>query len=172
MTKPVKILFLDIDGVVLPNRAAYLSNQTRDPFWTVFDPSAVGMLNEACSRNNWKIVLHSSWIRTAHLDKFHGGDVVGHCINQGINANNFYHEPYCDRDIRYRYDRITEYLARHPEIAQYVIVDDDPLDRDNGHLSGNFILTNPDEGLTVKILNKLSTGSFPRGTDYEQDLGL
>lgn len=78
-----KVLFLDIDGVVLPGRAYNLPNQTR-PIVKVFDPCAVSLLNTACKKQGRKIVLHSSWIRTKlwTVGVTGPGDVHDHCIEQ------------------------------------------------------------------------------------------
>lgn len=54
-----RILFLDIDGVLLPGRAYMLPNQTNNPYVTVFDPCAVSMLNDALRKQKRKIVVHS-----------------------------------------------------------------------------------------------------------------
>ena len=150
------ILFLDIDGVVLPGRAYTLPNQTFDPFVTIFDPCSVSLLNEACKSAGFKIVLHSSWIRTKFIDILPRGDVVAHCINQGIKAEYFHPtDPYCNRDISYRYDRIKEWLNRHPEAEDNFVILDDESTPEGDPLERYLIQTNFDEGITLEIRRKL-----------------
>lgn len=152
-----KVLFLDIDGVVLPGRAYMLPNQTK-PVVKTFDPCAVSMINEACRKQNRKIVIHSSWIRYFWGDDLEG-DVHGHCIAQGIDGSLFHEDLYCNRDIHWRYDRVAEWLARHPEVTDFCIVDDepDPDDRFIGHL----INTDFDEGITMQNFRRILDGTFP-----------
>lgn len=161
-----KVLFLDIDGVVLPGRAYMLPNQSEGVV-TVFDPCAVSMINKACEKQDRKIVLHTSWIRTGfwRIGVDGPGDVHEHCIAQGINPDLFHEDAYCNRDIHWRYDRVAEWLARHPEVTDFFIVDDepDPDDRFVGHL----INTDFDEGITMKQFRRLLDGTAPiKGGSY------
>jgi hypothetical protein len=155
-----KILFLDIDGVLIPSRAYMLPNQTK-PIVSTFDPCSVSLLVDAVKRSKRKIVLHSSWIRTKFLaSEVHDGDVVGHCIKQGIPSELFHDDPYCCRDTSYRYDRVTKWLTDHPDTTEYVIVDDEPVEGDY-KCKSHLIQTDFDEGITINIYNKIATGYFP-----------
>lgn len=158
-----KALFLDLDGVLLPGRAYMLPNQTK-PIVTTFDPCAVAMLNEACRKQKRKIVLHTSWIRTGfwQIGRDGPGDVHDHCITQGVNPDHFHEDAYCCRDIHWRYQRIDEWLARHPEVTDYVILDDVPPAHDDNLHAGHFIQTDFDEGITMPIFRRILDGTFPR----------
>jgi hypothetical protein len=144
-----KVLFLDIDGVVLPNKAAYLPNQTK-PLWKIFDPCAVALLNNICHRSRWKIVIHSSWLRywTVHAEAYNS--VKDYCIGQGIKAGHFHDDAECRSDISWRYDRVDEWLSRHPEITRYVILDDTAPPSDYPRID-HWIKCNADEGITLDI---------------------
>jgi len=121
--KPAKIIFLDIDGPMIPYRAMFLPGQTR--VMTVFDPIAVSFINNLCKEHGWKVVLHSSWIRIM------GGEyTLNHCINQGIKAEHFHADAYCDENINWRYTRVAKWLKDHPEVTEYAIVDDEPYQDD------------------------------------------
>lgn len=144
-----KIIFLDIDGVVLPNRADLLPNQTK-PILKVFDPCAVSLLNSACHHKRWKIVIHSSWLR------YYGGDTLQHCIDQGIKKGHFHDDHSCDGNIHWRYDRVDEWLSRHPEVTRYYILDDTKPD-DGYPRKDRWIKCNPDEGITMDIYRILAT---------------
>lgn len=159
----MKILFLDIDGVVLPGRAYMLPNQTK-PIVKVFDPCAVAMLNQACKKQGRKIVVHSSWIRYWDDEEL---NVKDHIINQGIDPDHFHEDWSCDKNLHWRYDRVSEWLARHPEVDDYVIVDDEPENNGRGlevkeRYKDHLLLTDFDEGITMKQFRRLMDGVFPR----------
>lgn len=148
-----KILFLDIDGVVLPERANYLPNQTK-PVMKVFDPCAVALLNEACHRRRWKIVIHSSWLRYAPTI----GDVtvLRHCIEQGIKVGFFHEDAMCDGNLHWRYDRVDEWLSRHSEISHYYILDDTRPDVAYPRVK-HWIECDANEGITMDVFDTLAT---------------
>ncbi len=54
----MKILFLDIDGVMKPGRSYWLPSSDRDGG---FDPLAVACVNRICERTNAKIVFNTVW---------------------------------------------------------------------------------------------------------------
>lgn len=118
-SKSQKILFLDIDGPMIPYRCLVMPGQT--PVWSVFDPVAVSLVNHLCEEHGWKIVLHSSWVRIEGGEKTHQ-----HCVNQGILRDHFHEDAWCKEYIGYRYSRVAEWLSRHPEVSTYVMVDDEP----------------------------------------------
>lgn len=144
-----QILFLDIDGPMIPYRAAWLPNQT--PVMTIFDPIAVAMINKLCEkRPELKIVLHTSWV---YLNG--GKGTLKHCIDQGIKAEYFYEpDPFVDEEIHWRYNRIAEWLERHPEVTGYVIIDDTAYEKDAGGLhhpeemNSRLVLIDYNDGIT------------------------
>lgn len=115
-----KIIFLDIDGPMIPYRCLLLEGQTR--VMTLFDPVAVGMLNHLCKKHGYKIVLHTSWVRIMG-----GKETLSHCVSQGIKPENFHEDAFCAEHIIWRYDRVAEWLIRHPETENYCILDDEPF---------------------------------------------
>lgn len=144
-----KILFLDIDGVVLPDRADLLPNQTK-PFLKVFDPCAVSLLNDICHRKRYKIVIHSSWL------KHHPpGETLAHCIAQGIKKGHFHDtEPECTGQLGWRYDRIDEWLSRHKEVTKYVILDDIPPN-EGYQRADKWVCIDPEEGITMQVYREI-----------------
>lgn len=164
---PSKIIFLDIDGPMIPYRAMLLEGQTR--VMTLFDPVAVGMLNHLCSEHGYRIVLHTSWIRIM------GGDVtMAHCVKQGIKAEHFHSDPYCKEDLHWRYDRVAEWLNRHPETDNYVILDDEPFQYGDDNLikypdgmSLHHILVNYYTGFMFSTYNDVLAMMKDQGTIHE-----
>lgn len=146
-----RILFLDFDGVMIPTRAYWLEGQTRPV--TKFDPCAVSLLNKVCEENDLKIVLVTSWRRTV-LGQI-PEDLKKHCINNGIKEE-FIHEDYqCPwKFTSSKYNDVNFWLENHPEVKDYIIVDDD-LDDEYGH-KGKIIVPVFDEGLNYDIYLKVS----------------
>lgn len=155
-----RVLFLDIDGVVLPGRAYMLPTQTHDPFVTVFDPCAVSMINEACRKQNRKIVLHSSWIRTKYIENYVNGDVISHCVAQGIKREHFHDDPYCDRDEAWRWNRVSGWLDKHPEVDDFFVLDDEKCEAD-WRWRDHVINTDFDEGITMYVFHRILDGTRP-----------
>jgi hypothetical protein len=149
----MKILFLDIDGVVLPGRAYGIPGQTH-PIVKKFDPCAVALLNAICEQAGYKIVIHSSWLR--YYAENLPGTVKDHCVEQGIKEELFHEDPHCLGTIHWRYDRVDEWLSRHPEVTEFVILDDEPC-LEGWVWASRLINTDFDEGITVEIYRRLTT---------------
>jgi HAD domain in Swiss Army Knife RNA repair proteins len=153
-----KILFLDIDGVLLPGRAYMLPNQTNNPYVTVFDPCAVSMLNKACEKQGRQIVVHSSWVK--HWSK---DEIFNHLQEQEVNTSLFHEDWYTDPQFHWRYDRVRDWMSRHKEVTDWVVVDDElaKSEEDMRFLNGHAIFTDFDEGITLKNFRQLLDGTFP-----------
>lgn len=124
--KQEKIIFLDIDGPMIPYRCMFMPGQTVP--WTVFDPVAVSMLNQLCKENGWKIVIHSTWIQVL------GGMATrDHCIAQGIGPNHFHSHAWCDEREYHRWTRVARWLNDHPETETYIMLDDDEYSPDENY---------------------------------------
>ena len=166
-----KIIFLDLDGPMIPSRAYLLENQTgvnqKMPedkqlgcVVTVFDPVAVGIINNLCAERDWKIVLHSSWVRITGGEK-----TLEHCIKQGLKAEHFHEEhPFCDEDENWRFTRIAKWLDKHPECEQYVILEDEPYKADiynyphPKNIEKHLLLIDFEDGLLMSHYRKIRDG--------------
>jgi hypothetical protein len=153
-----RILFLDIDGVLLPQRAYVLPNQTNNPYVTVFDPCAVAMLNSALAKQGRKIVVHSSWVK-----HWTAPEIFKHLLEQGVAEAHFHEDWYTDPHFHWRYDRVRDWMSRHKEVTDWVVIDDElPKSEEDGRfLNGHAIFTDFDEGITVSIYHKLLDGTYP-----------
>ena len=153
-----KVLFLDIDGVLLPGRAYMLPNQTNNPYVTVFDPCAVSMLNDALRKQKRQIVVHSSWVK--HWTK---DEIWAHLVAQGVDQDYFHEDWYTDPHFHWRYDRVRDWMSRHKEVTDWVVVDDEVPSsaEDLKFLQGHVIFTDFDEGITLKNYRQLLDGTYP-----------
>lgn len=135
-----KIIFLDIDGPLIPVRAYFLQGQT--PVVTLFDPCATSMLNKLLDADtDISIVMSSTHARSGKQ----------HIINlfelNGIDPNRLYPHP---RDwmtprkySSYRSTEIKWWLDSHPEVKDWVAIDDENL---NTELVPNFARCDAYEG--------------------------
>ena len=169
------ILFLDIDGVLLPGRAYCLSCQTK-PMVTQFDPCVVGMLNKLGSLGA-KFVIHSSWLRigvdmlNTYCQTDDIKDVKEHMVQQGL-LEKYFHE---DHSVAYRFSgtrwlAITEWLDRHPEITDYRILEDEAYPGEYGLNYDWIVQTEFNEGLTFNQYMNLRTLFEDRA--YGENYGL
>lgn len=124
MTAPIKVLFLDIDGVLNSRRTCEafggpltggFPHAFDEKNMTLFDHAAIGLIRKLCEKTDASIVLSSSW-RIIHS--------VHDCAN-GLDLPIFDRTPILNWSGRTRGDEIAAWLADHPEVTRYAIVDDD-----------------------------------------------
>jgi hypothetical protein len=154
-----KIVFLDFDGVLVPDvdaqqqtnsgltHANYLST-------VAFNPICVGNLNQLLHTTHAEVVLSTSWA------KGHSISQLSNCLmRNGIDPSNIfeYDDPsensyMTPRNKAYnRGEEIGAWLRAHPEITQWVAIDDDSTVL---HLRTNFVRTNPRAGFDAASLQK------------------
>lgn len=120
MTKNNKIIFVDIDGPMIPFRAYYLPNQTK--IVSLFDPCAVALLNKLIEESGAGIVISSTWQSQGYetcIEVFKDNGIVG-----------IFHDDWnTERKLSSsRTQEISWWLNDHPEITHYVALDDELLD--------------------------------------------
>lgn len=147
----VRVLFLDVDGVLNSNRTLLASGNFPHPHnyeqrREMFDWAAIKMLQGLCRAGNLKVVLSSSWRYGADaewLAKF--GEFLGLPIVDKT--------PTDWRPQQTRGHEIKAWLDNHVECTHYAIVDDD------GDMlpeqKTQFVQTRHEDGLTWAPFNKL-----------------
>ena len=143
----MKILFLDIDGVL--NSGAFIATKkleqslvpSKDSWWQeMLDPNAIDLLNRLLRRTEAKVVVSSSWrhaLEVEDLRRILGGvgfkgEVIGMTPKRGGLC---------------RGDRIKLWLDSVDDIESFVILDDDD---DMGGFDERLVLTDGDFGLRPK----------------------
>jgi hypothetical protein len=141
----MKVLFLDIDGVLNSHRSAYAFGGFPfdvDKHRNRFDEVAIALVRNICTASGAQIVLSSSW-RT---------DKDWQRIGRGLNLPIFDRTPYLHPGPRGA--EIAAWLAAHPEVDCYAILDDegDML----AEQKPRFVQTTHEDGLTFALAGKLA----------------
>lgn len=148
----MKILFLDIDGVL--NSARWLHDKPRKtwPFEHI-DPAAVQLLNRIVEQTGCKIVISSSW---RVLTPFRSLGMVLACRGFEFASH------IIDQTPRHGFDNrgmeIQAWLNTRFDVAQFVIVDDDS---DMAHLMPHLVKTSWQTGMdgihALEIISRLTS---------------
>lgn len=147
-----KILFLDIDGPMIPSRAAILT--PGNGIWARFDPVAVAHINDIC-KQGVKIVLSSSW-------RSHGVLYCGLALAANGIDTGFLHTFWCTKKhrgplktVQRRAAEIKEWLKEvengGEEVTHWAAIDD----IDMGEYLENFVHVNTLDGIMLKHVTKL-----------------
>ena len=136
----MKVLFLDIDGVVCLHKDKDWDNEEE-----IFDAACCRKLQEIVSATGCKLVLSSSWrlfpesIRSMfrQLKPF------------GITRENFLGRTPLRGE---RGNEIMAYLKKRPQIETFVALDDEPF-YSSAFPQDRLILTKPESGITENVKN-------------------
>lgn len=159
----MKVIFLDIDGVLLPARARVLPENLRrlssivasvsmnlprsERYPVDFDAIAVALVNRLCELSDARIVVHSDWRRVSKGNWLHQ-----HLIAQGILPSHLPEHWFALMDglNSTKANDIHSWISKHrPE--SFVIIDDHPLDRFNPDpLTDRLVLVDGVEGLLLR----------------------
>lgn len=141
---PPRVLFLDLDGVLNSTRTCLAFNgypMGLEPAAVAqFDPVAVALVRGLCRVADVSIVLSSSWRISV------GWDAIGRALDL----------PVFDRTPSLPASRgaeIARWLAEHPGVECWAILDDDP-DMLDGQLS-RFVRVDGHEGLLFRDFTRL-----------------
>lgn len=148
----MKIIFLDIDGVITSARSG----------WMNMDIYAVNFMIWLCEQLDMKIVISSTW-------RYNTNREFWNTIFMKKNIHDDYRTPSTpyDEDVPRRGGEIKAWLDNHPEVTEYLIIDDDSdiLDEQKPH----FIQTDSMEGLLfshmIEIIEKYKIGRYFKQND-------
>lgn len=116
----MKILFLDIDGV-LCTRRSHISYGKEGGLWSMWDPLACHAVKRSCI-NGVKIVISSTWRKPMHQRL-----LIKRLQEHGF-LHSYLHQDWKTKCLKsgHRGEEIEEWLDRHAgEFESYVILDDD-----------------------------------------------
>lgn len=141
----MKALFLDIDGVLVTTSSAAAHRAGAS---LPFSPAAVSNLRDIVRTLDLTVVLSSSW-------RLHEADVAV-LAGAGIVPNDVLRTPAFSRGgmIVERGEEIDAFLAAHPEVDRYAIVDD--LDDFRPHHAAHLVQTDAGGGLDDLAAQKIA----------------
>ena len=174
----MKILFLDMDGVLNSNESFHLNHlarlearEKRHDDNPAFDaefqwpmghiyPPLVERLNKIVEATDCKIVVSSAWRKISKLD-----DLGIWLTKKGFRFADRIIDRTGEDTVNARGGEIQTWLDEHPEVKQYVILDDDSADiigtyttktHPNNFVNTDFMWGLQDAGVeqAIKILNK------------------
>lgn len=150
----MKVVFLDIDGVLCTPRACFAVGDKG--IFSYLDPIACLLLKRLLVETGAKLVISSTW------RKLHPGtsfDAILSAACPGLGT--FVYYPFADEEKRkdwrtkdlpgQRGGEIQEWLDRHPEVTHFVILDDDS---DMLHLKDKLVQTDAYDGLGFRDYRK------------------
>ena len=164
-TKPCRIIFLDIDGVLNNEKTGRLMAKrypNRKPDFPSFPcdfaptyENTKNLLTIYQAFPNTHIVISSTWRK--HLSHFGIWESLLYAaVHHEAPMRLHWRDPVTPSppDARYRGEVIQLWLSRHPEVEGFVILDDV---WDMGHLSDKLVYVNDETGLTEENANDAIT---------------
>ncbi len=150
MNAPLKIIFLDFDGVMA---TAYydlimVKNERAetDEFGVLFDPVCVDNLAKIIRATGAKIVVSSDWKYLMPYEELLRMWTVRNLPDEMIDAT-----PCCSK---HRGDEIDKWIEECPDDVQYVIIDDLSAEHFNEHQLVHLLVVNPFNGLTEEVATR------------------
>ncbi len=138
------ILFLDIDGVLNTSETYKRARTWADSVESAvepFEPACVAHLNTITEQTNAQIVICSSW---RHIFTLSGLRQIFQKV--GISANVLDVTP---TSVSQRAKAVVAWLAKHPEVQHWCVLDDDICAYDNHLPNSNYLVgIDGDVGLT------------------------
>lgn len=138
-----KVIFLDIDGPMIP--ASYFLVDNMASWNRRFPETTVAVIKRLCERTGAKVVFNTT--HNIPFDKVDDIDVA--LEKQGLDREHIHPTdlatkyPQIERDLA-----VKEWLARHPEVTDWVALDDVKFTEDE-----RLIWVDPDGGLHLGHLN-------------------
>ena len=113
-----RILFLDIDGVICTDRAYFASGQDKTKtVLRTWDTIGIKLISRLCVDYDLKVVISSTWR--------HRYDVPLILLTHGFVGEFHKDEKTDGKFSSNRGQEIRMWLDDHPEVTQYIIIDDD-----------------------------------------------
>lgn len=169
-----KVFFLDLDGPVFPETRILMESESFQPYpgkidhkgWITYwkaDPLFVHFFNSLMDTYRFKTVLSTSWAKVLPLElvqevlSINGIDIDYH--DDPTTPEHFPTEPYALKKSNRAWE-IQAWLDNHPEVSDYIILDDpwsgDTLNEPCHNLDKDKIfLVNPDVGLDTDTIKDI-----------------
>lgn len=144
----MKVLFLDHDGVICLSTewgSRFKNKEGLDSVFDRFNNKAIKVLNEIIESTDCEIVVSSDWKYHGTLEQIQELYKIRGIVKSPIDYTPK-ELPSKGKFISWQTEleeirslEITHYLSEHPEITNWVAVDDMDLSEHYGPISGNFL---------------------------------
>jgi hypothetical protein len=141
---PTRVVILDIDGPMIPTTHVLVEDMA---FWDRrFPAGTIAVMNTLCAESGARIVLNT----THNTPRSDAPDIEKALVAQGLDPAHLHPSDPKTRypDLR-RAEAATDWLARHPEVTEWVAFDDAAFTQEP-----NLIWVDPDSGITLNHLNQ------------------
>lgn len=145
----MKIVFLDIDGVLCTHRSHMAFKGPKSAFMQHLDPVGVKLVESLCEESGAEIVISSTW------SEFHDmQSMLAILMNAGFSFPNFHNNWKTIKSHKYshRGEEIAQWMKMHGKPDHYVIIDDD--DRLLDSQKEFWVQTTMNDGLTYEGYKK------------------
>lgn len=158
----MKIIFLDIDGVLNSN-SWNKQHQLEISDGTLIDQSKIALLSHIVKETNAHIILHSGWKFWFHKDSYEPtrpeSQRLVHMLSEFQLKISGFTPDFSTEEIQktrkfslIKAKEILSWLENHPEVKSWVVIDD--LDLHNESINVHQIKTNSETGLTEADVTK------------------
>ena len=149
----MKILFLDIDGVLCTLRAHYAYARRRRGIIDSWDPVGARVIKEVC-KSGVEIVISSSWRHYCvnPYDKSDKSNILGVRLSEhGLTEH--LHKDWKTGVSGSRGKEIRQWLNKHADVDKFIVLDDDIFDMED--ITPHVIHTDPNDGMSASNIKKL-----------------
>lgn len=136
-----RVIFLDIDGPMLPARAWIGRTEDSEAPFAPWDPVACKMIESLVVEAKAKLVISSSWASMGRAE------FEGHLVLNGLKADDLHDDWMTPREPGTRSDQVHGWLEAHPEVTSWVSFDDARVGG-SGAITVSF-----DDGITLDDYN-------------------
>ena len=148
--KMSKIIFVDIDGVLVTERSARIGNHQHG-YLGAFDPIAIKMLNQLADDFNAQFVFSTTWRSTYEDHLIHVMNVAGLHTSHTYQIDSYKGSkdtpPYFTRRGKDRHTEIFDWIIEHNPL-NFLILDDVVIKKP---ISNHWVQTSPEDGISYKM---------------------
>jgi hypothetical protein len=145
----MRILFLDFDGPMIPHRSKILPGNNASGFWpSQFDPVTSCWLEAILQASGARLVISSTWRRE-------GRDFIERMLAVNCISPGHLHEDWSTARInRVRDEEIREWLSRHNDVDDFIVIDDEESISSFGD---HAVLVDYDDGMRMSHFRAICT---------------
>ena len=119
----MKIIFLDIDGVLCTTRSHLAFSKSLGGEMDAWDVVATNVIRKCCAfPDGPRLVISSAWRRFCQ-NPYDNSDILGVRLAETSLAE-YLHQDWKTRTLAFRGKEVREWLSRHTDATDYRVIDD------------------------------------------------